>query len=119
MNLRNLLGLAGALAVMAGGPRHELAAAPAVPTLLTPAGQQLEAAYAEQLKLLQAEISKVVPSVDEGKNSALQAARTAVTKAKADVAAAQKPLDNLAGAAGLVGHRKNKWIAGAGGGDGG
>ena len=113
MNLRNLLGLAGALAVMAGDPRHELAAAPAVPTVLTPAGQQLEAAYAEQLKVLQAEISKVVPTVDEGKNSAPQAARTAVTKAKADVAAAQKPLDNIAGAAGLVGHRKNKWIAGA------
>jgi len=113
MNHRNLLGLAGALAVMAGGLPHELAAAPAAPTLLTPAGQQLEAAYAEQLKALQAEISKVVPTVDEGKNSALQAAREAMTKAKADVAAAQKPLDNIAGAAGLVGHRKNKWIAGA------
>ena len=113
MNLRNLLGLAGALAVMVGGLRHELAAAPAAPTTLTPAGQPLEAAYAEQLKALQAEISKVVPTVDEGKNSALQAAREAVKKAKADIAAAQQPLDNIAGAAGLVGHRKNKWIAGA------
>ena len=113
MNHRNLLGLAVALAVMAGGLRHELAAAPAAPTTLTPAGQPLEAAYAEQLKALQAEISKVVPTVDEGKNSALQAAREAVKKAKADIAVAQQPLDNIAGAAGLVGHRKNKWIAGA------
>jgi predicted nucleic acid-binding Zn-ribbon protein len=90
-----------------------VSAAPATPTALTPAGQQLEAAYAEQLKALQAEISKVVPSVDEGKNSALQAAREAVKKAKSDIAAAQQPLDKITGAAGLVGHRKNKWIAGA------
>lgn len=112
MNHRKLLGLTGALVVMAAGSAS-VSAAPATPTALTPAGQQLEAAYAEQLKALQAEISKVVPSVDEGKNSALQAAREAVKKAKSDIAAAQQPLDKITGAAGLVGHRKNKWIAGA------
>lgn len=100
-------------ALAAGSATVSAAPDPAAPTALTPAGQQLEAACAEQLKALQAEISKVMPTVDEDKNSALEAAREAVKKAKADIAAAQQPLDNIAGAAALVGHRKNKWIAGA------
>ena len=111
MNIHTALTIVLLTALAAGSAT--VSAAPAAPTLLTPAGQHFEAAYAEQLKALQAEISKVVPTVDEGKNSALQAAREAVKKAKADIAAAQQPLDNIAGAAGLVGHRKNKWIAGA------
>ena len=51
--------------------------------------------------------------MDGAGKSALQQAREAVKKAKADVAAAQQPLDKIKGAEGLVGHRKNKWIAGA------
>ena len=80
---------------------------------LSPSGQQLEATYAERMKALQAEIAKALPAVDEAGKSSLESARAAVKKAKADVATAQQPLDKIKGAEGLVGHRKNKWIAGA------
>jgi len=49
----------------------------AVPqTPLTEAGQKLETRYADQLKRLQAEISKAVPTVDEQKKAAFLKART-------------------------------------------
>ena len=88
-------------------------AAPPAPVVLTEAGKALEAKYAARLKELQAEIVKALPAVDEGRKTAFQAAQEAVKKAREDVVEAQKPLDKIAGAAGLVGHRKNKWIAGA------
>ena len=88
-------------------------AAPPAPVALTAAGQALEAKYAARLKELQAEILKALPAVDEGGKAALQAAQDAVKNAKAAVVEAQKPIDAIGGAAGLVGHRKNKWIAGA------
>lgn len=94
------------------GPSAGFAAPPA-PAALTAAGQALEAKYAEQLKTLQAGIAKAIPAVEPGKLAALQTAQEELKKAKADVAAAQKPIDQIGGAAGLVGHRKNKWIAGA------
>ena len=84
---------------------------PAGPTTLAPAGQKIEASLAAQLASLKTELSTSVPAVDEAKKSALLAAREAVKKAEAEAAAAQQPLDKIAGAAGLVGHRKNKWIA--------
>ena len=42
-----------------------------------------------------------------------RAAREAVKKAKADVRAAQQPLDKIEGAEALVGHAKGKWLGGA------
>lgn len=80
---------------------------------LSPAGQQLEATYAERLKVLQTEVAKALPPVNETAKSSLESARAAVKQAKADVATAQQPLEKIKGAEGLVGHRKNKWIAGA------
>ena len=54
-----------------------------------------------------------MPAVDEQKKAAFQKAREAVKKAKADVNAAQQPLDKIEGAEALVGHAKGKWIGGA------
>ena len=88
-------------------------AAPPAPVTLTAAGQALEAKYADRLKALQAGIAKAIPTVDPGKMAALQAAQEGLKKARTDVVEAQKPIDKIGGAAGLVGHRKNKWIAGA------
>ncbi|MFM7180815.1 MAG: hypothetical protein ACKO2G_05050, partial [Verrucomicrobiales bacterium] len=90
------------------------AAKPAPPAaVLSEEGQKIEADLAARLASLKAELAKSVPSINETQKSTLLAAREAIKKAKADLAAAQQPIDKIAGAAGLVGHRKNKWIAGA------
>jgi len=85
---------------------------PAAPAL-TPAGETLRAKYETMLERLRGEIAEVVPTVDEGKKVAYLKAREAEKAAEAAVAAAQQALDKANGAAGLVNHRKNKWIAGA------
>ena len=85
---------------------------PAAPAL-TPAGETLRAKYETMLERLRGEIAEVVPTVDEGKKIAYLKAREAEKAAEAAVAAAQQALDKASGAAGLVNHRKNKWIAGA------
>jgi hypothetical protein len=102
------------LVVMAMGVAAVSAAVPkAVEIQLTAAGQKLEAQYAEQLKALKAEITGLLPVIDERKKAAFQAAREAVKKARADVNAAQQPLDKIKGAEALVGHAKGKWLGGA------
>ena len=112
MNHRNIICIGSILAVMAGGLTCTWAAPQAAPaTALAPSGQKMEASLAAQLQSLKTELTKTVPAVDEAKKSALVAAREAIKKANAGVVAAQQPLDKIAGAAGLVGHRKNKWIA--------
>ncbi|MFO0878588.1 MAG: hypothetical protein U0840_14705 [Gemmataceae bacterium] len=80
---------------------------------LTPTGEKLRARYEATLAALQAEIVRVLPSVSEQRKSDFQSARQAVRKARADVRAAQQPLDKLATAAALVGHAKGKWLGGA------
>jgi hypothetical protein len=113
MNWKKAIVAGCLLAVTATGVFVASAAGAVQETPLSAAGEKLAARYAEMLTALRAEIAQAVPAVDEQKKAAFQAAREAVKKAKADVAAAQQPLDKIAGAEGLVGHRKNKWIAGA------
>lgn len=114
MQHRNFICLGTMLALMAGGLTRSWAAPQAAPvTPLTPNGQKLEADYAARSQALQAELAKSVPALDEGGKAAFLSAREAVKTANAGAVAAQQPLDRIAGAAGLVGHRKNKWIAGA------
>ena len=98
---------------MAGGLRHDLAAAPAAPTTLTPAGQQLEARYADQLKALRAEIEKALPKIDDQQKAALQKARDALKAVEADASTAQQSLNKIQAAKALVDHAKGKWIGGA------
>jgi hypothetical protein len=91
-------------------------AAPAqqpAPPAFTAAGETLRAKYETMLERLRGEIAEVVPTVDEGKKIAYLKARDAEKAAEAAVAKAQQALDKANGAAGLVNHRKNKWIAGA------
>lgn len=80
---------------------------------LSAAGQKLEAQYTATLKSLQTEITKALPKVDERRRAAVVLARDAVGKATADFEAAQKNLDTINGAKGLIDHAKGKWIGGA------
>jgi len=77
------------------------------------ADQHLLSQYTNMLKELQAEISKALPALNEGQIAAFKRAREAAKAADAKVAAAQKPLSQIAGAKGLVEHAKGKWIGGA------
>jgi hypothetical protein len=92
-----------------GAPATVLAQSPSP----VPAGEQLPGDYDAALKDLQAQLAAAVPRLSEPKKATFQAAREAVMKAQADVAAAQAPFDKIEGAEGLVGHRKGKWIGGA------
>ena len=83
------------------------------PAALSAAGQQLEAGYADRLASLKAEIMKALPVVDAAAQAASAAARQAEVKAKADLAAAQNRMGEVATAQALVGHAKGKWIGGA------
>jgi hypothetical protein len=84
-----------------------------VETALTPAGQKLEAKYSDQLKVLQAEITRDLPSIDEQKRVALLEAGTAVAKAVTELKATEVPLNAIKAAKGAVEHAKGKWIGGA------
>jgi hypothetical protein len=105
-----VIGLALGAGNAAAAPRAK-AAPDGAP--LTEAGEKLAAGYAATLTELQTEIKSSLPAVDPQKVAALQAARTALKKATADAAAAQKPLDQVKQAQGLVEHAKGKWIKGA------
>jgi len=106
-----MTGICGVLIAMAIGTSSVWAAtkkaAPKTP--LTEAGQKLEARYAEQLKALKAEISKVVPTVDEQKKAAYLKAREAEKAAEAQMNNSQAALNKNRGAVGLLNHRKG-WI---------
>ena len=80
---------------------------------LTEAGQKLEARYSGQLTALQAELTKAVPAVDEGKMAAYLKAREAEKAAEAEMKAAQQRLGKVHTAQALVNHAKGKWIGGA------
>jgi len=109
---KKLFTLAGGLmAVMAMGVASAGAApkeAPEAP--LTAAGEKCLAQYSGQLKALQAEIAKALPSADEQQKAAYQKAREAELAAEAELAKRQAVLDACRGAAGLLEHRKN-WVA--------
>ena len=115
MNNRKLLVIGCLLAVMAFGTSKVSAAKakPAAETPLAGSGQKLLGKYSDQLKALQAEITKALPVVAEQKKAALQKARVALTKAEADANSTQEPLAKVKGAQGLVEHAKGKWIGGA------
>lgn len=98
--------LMGWAAATAAGQQPQAAA-------LTETGQRLEAGYAAQIEALKAQIEKALPAVPAQKKDAYLAAVAAERAAEARVKAAEKPLGDIGGAQGLVGHRKNKWIAGA------
>ncbi|MBT3294977.1 MAG: hypothetical protein HN383_06890 [Verrucomicrobia bacterium] len=87
------------------------AAPPVVP--LTEAGQKLEAQYSGQLKALQAELQKAIPTVDAQKKSACLEARAFEKTAETDRNTKQKALGKIGRAAGSVNHAKGKWIGGA------
>ena len=115
MNKKKLLLIACLLAVMAFGT-SEVAAAKATAKAETPlaeAGQKLLGKYSDQLKALQAEITRALPVVAEQKKATLQKAREALKKAEADANSTQEPLAKVKGAQGLVEHAKGKWIGGA------
>lgn len=75
--------------------------------------QRLLLQYTSMLKELQADISKALPALDEKQIAAFKKARESAKAANVAVAATQKPLDQIAGAKGLVEHAKGKWIGGA------
>jgi hypothetical protein len=76
-------------------------------------GETLKARYADMLSRLQAEIRKDLPNIDAGKMAALNQSRSARQAASTERDNAQKNLDAVSAAKGLVDHAKGKWIAGA------
>ena len=98
---------AGVTSVSAAPPRQR------VEIPLSPEGQKLEAKYADQLKVLQAEIGKALPRTDDSRRSALLKAGEAIKVAEAVAKEAQASLGKIQGAKGLVDHAKGKWIGGA------
>ncbi len=109
-----VLMLASLLAATAIGTSHvsaetKAAAKPA----LNEAGNKLLAKYADLLKASQAEVSKVIPNVNEQSKTAFQKAREAIKGAEAAVTTAQQPLGKIQEAKALVEHAKGKWIGGA------
>lgn len=88
-------------------------AAPPAPRTLTEAGRKLEAAYAERLGALRAELAPLLPSFDAQRKDAFRQTREEVRRAEAAATAARQAFDKIAGARGLVEHAKGKWIDGA------
>ncbi len=80
---------------------------------LTEVGENLEAQYSDQLKLMQSEIVKAVPALNKSKIAAYQKSRQAEIDAKLALEAAMKKQGELAKAEALVNHAKGKWIGGA------
>lgn len=77
---------------------------------LTDAGQRLEQQYADMLAQLKAELRSSLPTVDERKKAAYLEACQAEEAAKAAVKEAEKAMDKIDKAKGLVAHAKGKWI---------
>jgi len=103
------------LAVMPVGVSNVSAAAkkaaPQPP--LSDAGNKLLAKYTDMLKASQAELTKVLPKIDESSKAALLKAHEATLAAEAEANAKQQALGQIQTAAALVDHAKNKWIGGA------
>lgn len=86
-------------------------AAPQQP--LGEAGNRLRARYAARLEALEADITKALPALREGRKSAYLQARAAETAAAAGIEAAKQRLAEIGTAQALVAHAKGKWIGGA------
>lgn len=87
------------------------ASAPVAP--LDAAGAKLEAAYAAQLAALTADISKALPPLDAAGFAQLRETEARSARHVAEIEAAQKSLEPIGSAKGLVDHAKGKWIGGA------
>lgn len=72
-----------------------------------------QAQYPRQLKTLQAEIAKALPTLDKRGIDALTHAGKAVKAAEAEANAAQQGLGKIQEAKALVDHAKGKWIGSA------
>ncbi len=90
-----------------------MAAPPAQPAALSVEGQKLQAQYEAMLAGLQAGFAKALPTVDEGKKTALQQGRAAVAKATAEARTAKDKLGKVGTAKALVDHANGKWLGGA------
>lgn len=76
-------------------------------------GKRLESEYRNQLESLQKQIASSLSSLTGQQKADYQNALEAEKAANAAIAAAQGRLDKIKGTNALVGHAKNKWIAGA------
>ena len=72
-----------------------------------------QAKYSDLLASLRTEITAALPSISEGKKSALQKARDKVRELTAAAASAHQALGKIQTAKALVDHAKDKWIGGA------
>jgi hypothetical protein len=89
-------------------------AAPAAPAVaVSPQEQKLQAQFAAMLTGLQAELAKAIPAMAEDRKTALQRARTDVAKARAAAKTAQDALGKVGTAKALVDHANGKWLGGA------
>ncbi len=117
MNKRKLLGIGITLSMLLMGVSFTLAAKAKAKSSadvpLTEAGQKLATKYAEQLKVLQAEIARDLPKIDELKKAALHSAREALKKAEEEAYLTQESQGKVKAAQALVEHAKGKWIGGA------
>lgn len=112
MNNRKITVLLGALMLtstwaMSAPPQK------APPPVLTAAGQKLQERYDGMLKALRQQISAAIPQVTAQKQTEYAEARKAEKAAETAFIEAQKQLGKVAGAQGLIGHAKGKWIGGA------
>ena len=115
MKANNLLVMTCLLAVTSLGVVN-VSAAPkkAGPeTPLTAEGEALVAKYGGMLTVLQAEIGKAVPNVNEQEKTTLQKAREATKAALEEANAKEQSLNKVDGAKALVDHAKVKWIGDA------
>lgn len=113
MNHRKLLiiGITVAALVMGGANAH--AARAAAEMSLSESGQKFTAKYSEQLKALQAEVTRDLPKIDDQKKVALKQAREALKQAETTADLTKETEGKVTAAAGLVEHAKGKWIGGA------
>jgi hypothetical protein len=80
---------------------------------LNATGSKLQRQYSAELKSLQEEIGKSLPSASEGKKAAFEQAAENLKKAEAAAEEAQKALGAIGSGKALVEHAKGKWIGGA------
>lgn len=74
---------------------------------------ELQQRYADRLEELRTELSSELPEISDGRRAAYMEARAAEKASEQTVKDAQKALDEIQSAHGLVGHAKGKWIGGA------
>ena len=103
--------LLAALALSA--PHLPAAAKPPLPAPLTADGQRHLEKYSALLAAAQAEVTKALPKIDDGKKAALQKAREALKAAEAGANTAQQSQGKIQTAKALVEHAKGKWLGGA------